>query len=126
MRRFRPSKAFMATTGLTIADGLTNSMLAQAELKRVMIEVSSEVILLTDHTKFGQVASSVVGPVTLLHKVVTDQGISPQMRHALEELGIEVIAVETAAESKLPLTSAEAWAQEQSPCISVRGHGSRA
>jgi DeoR/GlpR family transcriptional regulator of sugar metabolism len=87
----------MATTGVTIADGLTNSVLAQAELKRVMIEVSSEVILLTDHTKFGQVASSVVGPVTLLHTVITDDGISPQMRQALEELEIQVIVVETAA-----------------------------
>jgi DeoR family fructose operon transcriptional repressor len=95
IRRFRPSKAFMATTGLTIADGLTNGVLSQAEVKRAMIEVSSEVILLADHTKFGQVASSVVGPVTLVHRVITDQGISPQMCLALQELGIEVTVVAT-------------------------------
>ena len=57
MRRFRPDKAFMATTGLTLTDGLSNSVLEQAELKRLMIDLSDEIILLADHTKFGCVAS---------------------------------------------------------------------
>lgn len=105
MRRFRPDKAFMGTTGLTLADGLSNSVLEQAELKRVMMEVSAEVILLADHSKFGRVASSIAGPVTLLHQVITDDAISPQMKAALEELGIRVTTVEaaTGASSLLPL-----------------------
>lgn len=96
LRRFRPNKAFMGTTGLTITDGLTNSVIEQAELKRLMMELSAEVILLADHSKFGRVASSVAGPVTLLHRVITDSGISPEMKRALEERGIEVIVVEPA------------------------------
>jgi DeoR/GlpR family transcriptional regulator of sugar metabolism len=96
LRRFRPNKAFMGTTGLTITDGLSNSVIEQAELKRLMMELSAEVILLADHSKFGRVASAIAGPVTMLHRVITDSGISPQMKRALEELGIEVIVVEPA------------------------------
>lgn len=99
LRRFRPSKAFMATTGLTIADGLSNEVLEQAEIKRVMMEVSTDIFLLADHSKFGHVASSIVGPVTLIGHVITDSGISSQMRCALEDLGIEVIAVEPATDA---------------------------
>ena len=96
LRRFRPHKAFMGTTGITITDGLSNSLIEQAELKRLMMELSAEVILLADHSKFGRVASSIAGPVTLLHRVITDTGIPSQMKGALEELGIEVIVVEPA------------------------------
>jgi len=98
MRRFRPNKAFMGTVGLTIADGLSNGMLEQAELKRIMMEVSAEVTLLTDHSKFGHVSSAVAGPVTMLHRVITDTGITSPMRRALEDLGITVIVVEPAAD----------------------------
>jgi DeoR/GlpR family transcriptional regulator of sugar metabolism len=98
MRRFRPNKAFMGTVGLTIADGLSNGMLEQAELKRIMMEVSAEVTLLTDHSKFGHVSFAVAGPVTMLQRVITDTGITPSMRRALEELGIEVVAVEPATD----------------------------
>jgi len=101
LRRFRPSKAFMGTTGLTITDGLSNSVLEQAELKRIMIEVSADVILLIDHSKFGHVASSIVGPITMVNQIITDSGISPQMKRALEEMGIKVTVVEPATD--LPL-----------------------
>lgn len=99
LRRFRPNKAFMGTTGITIADGLSNSLIEQAVLKRLMMELSAEVILLADHSKFGRVAPSIAGPVTLLHRVITDTGISPEMKNALEELGIEVITVRPATDT---------------------------
>lgn len=101
MQRFRPSKAFLGTIGCTLADGLSNSVLEQSQIKRVMMEVSAEVILLADHTKFGRVASSIVGPVTLLNRIITDTGIVPRIKEALERQGIEVITVESAREVPL-------------------------
>lgn len=94
MRCFRPSKAFMATTSLNLADGLSNALMEQASMKLAMIEVSSEVILLADSSKFGQVSASIVGPVSLVNRVITDTGITPELRHALESIGIKVITVE--------------------------------
>ncbi len=50
LRRFHASKAFITTSGITLADGITNASLFQAEIKRLLIEIADEVILLTDHT----------------------------------------------------------------------------
>ena len=104
MRRFRPNKAFMGTTGCTLTDGLSNSVLEQSQIKRLMIDLSAEVILLADHTKFGRIAASIVGPVTLVNRIITDSGILLRIKEALVKRGIEVITVEPA--SDVPLGSA--------------------
>jgi len=99
IRRFRPTKAFVATPGVTIADGLSTAVLEQTELSRLAMELSAEVILLADSSKFGSVAVSIIGPITLLDRVITDSGLSPNMRHALEEVGLTVTVVEPATET---------------------------
>jgi DeoR/GlpR family transcriptional regulator of sugar metabolism len=63
-----------------------------------MIEISDEVILLTDSSKFDHVSYSVVAPVGVLDKVITDSGIKPRHRAALEERGIAVTVVEAMTE----------------------------
>lgn len=114
MRRFRPAKAFMATTGITIGDGLSNEVLEQATMKLAMIESSAQVILLTDHTKFGHVAPSIVGPVSLIHKIIVDNGLPIDQRRAFEKAGIEIALVEP----QLPVSSAHAT----KPLSVPRGH----
>ena len=94
LRRFRPSKAFLGTAGITMSEGMTNTILPQAQVKQLMIEISDEVILLSDCSKFGHVSYSVVAPVDTLDKVVTDSGIKPRHRAALEERDIDVTVAE--------------------------------
>lgn len=93
LRRFRPSKAFLGTAGITISEGMSNTNLPQTRIKQLLAEISDMVILLTDHTKFGHVSYSIVAPVGVLDKVITDQGIKPEDKAALEERGIKVIVV---------------------------------
>ena len=94
LRRFRPVKAFLGTAGITVADGMSNTNLPQTRIKQVMAEISETVILLTDHTKFGHVSYSIVAPVDVLDKVITDDGVKPEYKAALEERGTEVVVVE--------------------------------
>jgi DeoR/GlpR family transcriptional regulator of sugar metabolism len=94
LRRFRPSKAFLGTAGITVREGMSNTNLPQSQIKRIVAQISEEVILLTDHTKFGHVSYSIVSPVDVLDKVITDGGIGAEDRAALEERGIEVVVVE--------------------------------
>jgi DeoR family fructose operon transcriptional repressor len=98
LRRFRPSKVFLGTAGITLAEGMTNSLLPQAQVKQLMIQTSEEVILLTDHSKFGHVSYSIVAPVDVLDKVITDSGINSEDCAALEERGIDVVVVEPVKE----------------------------
>jgi len=103
LRRFRPSKAFLGTAGITIAEGMSNTNLPQTRIKQLMAEISTEVILLTDHTKFGHVSYSIVAGVDVLDKVITDRGIKPEDKAALEERGIEVVLVEPVPEELPPM-----------------------
>ncbi len=41
--------------------------------------------------RFGQVATAVLGPLTMAHRIVTDSGVSPEIIARLHDLGIEVI-----------------------------------
>ena len=98
LRRFRPSKAFLSTAGITLSDGLTITSFPQTQIKQLMIEISTKVILLTDSPKFGHVSYSVVAPVDVLDRVITDSSIKPEDRTALESRGIDVIVVEAMPE----------------------------
>jgi DeoR/GlpR family transcriptional regulator of sugar metabolism len=95
LRRFRPSKAFLGTAGITLGEGMSSTNLPQSQIKHIMAEISDEVILLTDHTKFGHVSYSIVAPVDVLDKVVTDSGVPAADTQALEKRGVEVIVVGT-------------------------------
>ncbi len=99
LRRFRPSKAFLGTAGITLSEGMTNTILPQAQIKQLMIEISDEVILLTDCSKFGHASYSIVAPVDVLDKIITDCAIRPEDLRALEARGIDIIVVEPVPEA---------------------------
>jgi len=50
------SKAFMATTGISIDKGVTNTTYLEAEIKKSVVAISAQVIVLADHTKFDHSA----------------------------------------------------------------------
>lgn len=91
VRNFRASKAIVGIDGISIEHGLTTLSFLEAGVKRRMIENSQELIVVADHTKFGQVAPLPVGPVESASKVITDDGISPRFVAALEDRGVQVI-----------------------------------
>jgi DeoR/GlpR family transcriptional regulator of sugar metabolism len=99
LRRFRPSKAFLGTSGITVTEGMSNVHLPQAKVKQLMIEISDQVILVTDCSKFGHVSYSIVAPIDTLDKIITDSCIEPEIRTALEERDIDVIVVEPTTEA---------------------------
>jgi DeoR family fructose operon transcriptional repressor len=98
LRRFRPAKAFLSTAGITPSDGLTVTSFAQAQIKQLVIEISAKVIMLADSSKFGRVSYSVVAPVDVLDRIITDSSIKPADRTALEARGIDLTVVEAMPE----------------------------
>ena len=56
LRNYNISKAFMATTGFSIANGVTNSSPVESDLKRAAVERSQMVCLLADNSKCGEVS----------------------------------------------------------------------
>lgn len=90
LERFRPSKAFIGTSGISLDDGLSNSVMDEASMKRTMMRVSGEAIVLADHTKIGHVASSIVGPISLVDRLITDDKIPLSFLEKIESMGVLV------------------------------------
>lgn len=66
------NKAFMACTGITIENGLTNATTEEYTVKKSVIENSHTHFLLADHTKFGHFSLMTYCPLDAIHHVVTD------------------------------------------------------
>jgi DeoR/GlpR family transcriptional regulator of sugar metabolism len=94
-KRFYPSASHY---GITLADRVSNSNLLQAQIKQPMARICEEIILLTDHTKFGYLAYAIVDAVDLLDKVITEFGTRPEDRAGLVGRGIPVVVVDPVEE----------------------------
>lgn len=91
LKELHADKVIMGIRAISVQDGLTNDYLPETMTDRAIINFSSEVILVADHTKFGKVSTVLVAPVTSVDKIVTDTAAPPEIIKELGELGIEVI-----------------------------------
>src|SRR5579859_3996439 len=71
--------AFMATNGYSFEHGLTTPDPAEAAVKRQMIAAARRVVLLADHTKFGNDYFACFGSLADLDVVVTDSGLDESL-----------------------------------------------
>jgi DeoR/GlpR family transcriptional regulator of sugar metabolism len=72
IRKFRADLFFMGICSIHPALGITCRTLEDLELKRAMSESSAEVVGLATSEKLGTAAPMVLGPVSMLHYLVTD------------------------------------------------------
>ena len=72
IRKFRADLFFMGVCSIHPALGITCRALEDLELKRAMSEASAEVAGLATADKLGTAAPMVLGPVSMLHFLVTD------------------------------------------------------
>jgi len=91
----RADKLFLATTGISREFGISHDSLAEVATKQAMIRAAREVILLADHTLFGQESVTQVAPVRVLARVITDNALPADIRLELSKVGIEVIIART-------------------------------
>jgi DeoR/GlpR family transcriptional regulator of sugar metabolism len=96
---FRPNLAFISASGVSITDGLSNVGLFQAEIKRTLIDISEQVVLITDHTKFGQASGVIVASLERIDRVITDSQAPAEAINKLRLMGISVTQVDAAQES---------------------------
>lgn len=69
---FNIDKAFMAATGVSITNGLSNSDPLECEIKKQIIKQATQVYLLVDHTKFEKNALYSYATLQNVHTVVTN------------------------------------------------------
>ena len=93
LSRYRFDKLFLGVDGFDIEQGITTHNEAEASLNRKMVEVASEVIVVTDSSKFGSVCLHRIISLSQVDKIITDDQIAPDYLKALQDAGVEVILV---------------------------------
>lgn len=84
-------KLFLGVDGFDLDFGISTPNMEEAHLNQIMIEISKEVIVVTDSSKFQKRGFAFIAPVNRINTVITDKGILPEYKNKLENLGIKVI-----------------------------------
>jgi DeoR/GlpR family transcriptional regulator of sugar metabolism len=92
-------KAFLSCSGFSLERGMTEVHLAEAQLKRKVIESSQELFALVDSSKFGKEDLTSFARPEKITRLFTDQHLSPDWVIWLREAGIEY----TICEEKISL-----------------------
>jgi DeoR family transcriptional regulator of aga operon len=93
LKDLNADKLFLAVDGLDPEIGLMTPDVLEAQLNATMIKVSREVIVVADSSKFGRRNLSVIAKLDAVHKVITDDKVSPETVAALRARSIEVLIV---------------------------------
>lgn len=89
----RVDKAFLATNGLDLQQGISTPNMLEAATKRKMIAIAKQVILLADRSKIEQVSYCKVADITEIDHLFMDSGAPDSFIQKLRETGVDVTLV---------------------------------
>jgi len=84
-------KVFLGVNGIDSRYGISTTFIEDAYLNRLMMEISKEVVIVTDSSKFLKRSFSVIAPITEIDTIITDSNIPEGEFRNLENSGIKVI-----------------------------------
>ena len=91
MKNINCSKLFIGCDGIDTERGITCATTEEASLTNAMMEVSDRTVVLADSTKFGRRGFGKICPLEDIDVIVTDEGIKPEMKEHLENIGVKVV-----------------------------------
>ncbi len=93
LRNLTVDKVFLGVDGFDTRQGIFTPNVEEARLNEIMIEISKEVIVLADSSKFLKRSLALICPVNKIHQVITDANISQEDKRRLEDAGVKVTIV---------------------------------
>ena len=82
------SKAFIGIDGYTPQSGFTSRDMMRADIVHAVLAKGADNIVLSDASKFGQLAPNPLDPDGMIVRVITDAGIDSGLARALRERGL--------------------------------------
>jgi DeoR/GlpR family transcriptional regulator of sugar metabolism len=77
---FRVDATYLGVHGFDPDAGLTTPNIAEAQTNRTLIGVGDRLIVLADHTKFGEVGTNVFARLPQVHTLIVDNGLAVEDR----------------------------------------------
>lgn len=92
LRQVYAAKAFIGVDGISLRHGFTTPNSDEAEIARMMIEhTRGQVVVVADHSKWSVVSNFAIAALEQAHTLITDAGLEPEARAALEGRGLRVL-----------------------------------
>ena len=91
LKNFHVDKLFLGVDGFDTQNGIYTPNVEEAHLNQLMIEVSQEVIVVADSSKFNNRSFALISNLDKIDRVVTDKGITKEDKQRLLKAGIEVL-----------------------------------
>lgn len=91
LKRYNIGKAFLACSGVTMENGLTNSTTEEYIIKKEVIENSRANYLMADHSKFGIVSLMTFAKLNQIKSIITDQELPEAYQEYCAEHNIDLI-----------------------------------
>ena len=79
LSQFYVDKAFIGLRGISLLHGLTSPFPEEIPVKRQMIKCAQQVFILADHTKFNLTLASLIAPLNIVHTLITDARVAPEV-----------------------------------------------
>jgi len=93
LRGLHADRLFLAVDGLDPEIGLMTPDVLEAQLNAVMIQVSREVVVVADSSKFQRRSLSVIAKLDAVHRIITDSGAGADVLAALRARNVDVLVV---------------------------------
>jgi DeoR/GlpR family transcriptional regulator of sugar metabolism len=93
MRNVNVDRSFLAADAVDLEHGVTNATFVEVAIKQQIIAAAREVVLVVDHTKFGNVALVKVCALDRVQRVITDSGLAAAMLKRLQRLNLRLTTV---------------------------------
>jgi DeoR family transcriptional regulator of aga operon len=90
-KNFYVDKVFLGVDGFNTLHGISTPNIEEASLNQIMIDISREVIVVADSSKFLRKSLAFICKLDRIATVITDSGISDDDKKRLEDAGIKVI-----------------------------------
>lgn len=82
---------FLSVDGISADRGITTHNSAEATIKAALVRSSRERVVLADHSKLGREEFSRICPLSDIDTIITSGGVDPDLIHALELRGPQVL-----------------------------------
>ncbi|KSU79770.1 transcriptional regulator, DeoR family [Fictibacillus enclensis] len=91
LKDYNIKKAFMASTGISLLNGVTNASPNESELKKIVVNRSSEVYLLVDHNKFDKYGLMTYCGLDEVDYIVTDRAPEENYQEFAKQNNIQFV-----------------------------------
>jgi DeoR family transcriptional regulator of aga operon len=91
LKEFHADRLFLAVDGFDMELGPSTPDLLEAQLNTLMMRVSKEVNVVADFSKLGRRSLSRIGPLSGVHRLITDTRAPAEFIEALRKSRIDVI-----------------------------------